>query len=502
MCDVEETRSNASSTDDYVRELLDPDDRRRNVWHVVEGPKVQPENQDSKDSTSQAVESETSDNLDSSQKTNFDVSKVKKETNDLESESDYLTHNLDRPTNNNETQGDEDGVDVKPSEDTLKESRVDELKKEHSKHRRDRSRERSSSSRHHSRHHNDRDRERHRERDRDKDKDRDLDYSKDRDHERRRDRNRDRDHSPIRRRDSRDRRDRDRDRHRSSRKREHSDDDSHDRHRRDRSRRSRSRGRHHGRSRSNSQSPLTKRNSRTILIMQLNPRVDSQDLEDFFSSIGKVREVRLIMDGKTRRHKGVAYIEFEDAASAAKASEMNGRDFCGAPMVIQSAQLDKSGRSGDWYSSTSSSLNYSSSHPSSRSQLPPNSYRVYAGGLHVGLTEDMLRSVFEPFGQILRLELMRDRATNVSRGYAFITYANIEDGQDAVEKLDGLELGGKPIKVSKSTDKSERHTSGSNNLNAGSSRSSGGHHDHDSDYHSRSGRQRDVTASLYELAGQ
>lgn len=189
--------------------------------------------------------------------------------------------------------------------------------------------------------------------------------------------------------------------------------------------------------------------------MQLNSRADSKDVEEFFSDVGKVREVRLIMDSKTRRHKGTAYIEFEDAASASKAFELNGRDLCGAPIVIQSAQFDRNSRQADWYSSTSSSTNYTSTHQSSRSQLPPNSYRVYAGGLHLGLTEDMLRSVFEPFGPILRLELMRDRATNVSRGYAFITYANIEDGQDAVAKLDGLELGGKPMKVSKSTDKSD-----------------------------------------------
>lgn len=190
--------------------------------------------------------------------------------------------------------------------------------------------------------------------------------------------------------------------------------------------------------------------------MQLNPRVTSQDLEDFFFDIGKVREVRLIMDSKTRRHKGIAYIEFEDTVSAQKAFAMNGQKFFGAPIVIQSAlsDRDKGRSSGDWQTSSSHSAHHSTSHNSSRSHhLPPNSYRVYVGSLNVNLTEDMLRSVFEPFGTILRLELMRDRTTGISRGYAFITYANIDDGQLAVQSLDGLELGGKAIKVSKSNDK-------------------------------------------------
>lgn len=193
--------------------------------------------------------------------------------------------------------------------------------------------------------------------------------------------------------------------------------------------------------------------------MQLNPRVDSRDLEDLFSDIGKVREVRLITDSKTRRHKGIAYIEFEDASSAAKAFSLDGQKFFGAPMVIQSAQMDRNrGVSGNWHSSTSQIINHPTSYPNSRTHLPPNCYRVYVGGLHVNLTEEMIRSVFEPFGPIVRLELMKDRVTNISRGYAFITYANIEDGQNAVQALDGFELAGKSLRVSKSTDKSERHT--------------------------------------------
>lgn len=194
--------------------------------------------------------------------------------------------------------------------------------------------------------------------------------------------------------------------------------------------------------------------------MQLNSRVTSRDIESFFSDIGPVREVRLIMDSKTRRHKGIAYIEFDDTTSAAKALALNGQKFLGAPMTIQSALTDRSKL--DWGSASvpsHTSGHHSSSHSSSRGNLPPDSYRVYVGSLHPGITEDMLRSLFEPFGPILRLELMRDRSTNMSRGYAFITFANIDDGQYAVQNLDGLELGGKPIRVSKSTEKGEQSSS-------------------------------------------
>lgn len=194
--------------------------------------------------------------------------------------------------------------------------------------------------------------------------------------------------------------------------------------------------------------------------MQLSARVTSRDLEEFFSDIGHVREVRLIMDSKTRRHKGIAYIEFEDTASASKALTLNGQKFFGAPMSIQSALTDRG--KGDWGGMMAShSSGHYSSHASSRGNLPPDSFRVYVGSLHPGITEEMLKTLFEPFGPILRLELMRDRSTGISRGYAFITFANIDDGQYAVESLDGLELGGKCIRVSKSTEKGEQHSSSS-----------------------------------------
>lgn len=54
--------------------------------------------------------------------------------------------------------------------------------------------------------------------------------------------------------------------------------------------------------------------------MQLSQRIRARDLEEFFSSVGKVRDVRLITCNKTRRFKGIAYIEFKDPESVALVS--------------------------------------------------------------------------------------------------------------------------------------------------------------------------------------
>lgn len=62
------------------------------------------------------------------------------------------------------------------------------------------------------------------------------------------------------------------------------------------------------------------RDARTVFCMQLSQRIRARDLEEFFSSVGKVRDVRLITCNKTKRFKGIAYIEFKDPESVALVS--------------------------------------------------------------------------------------------------------------------------------------------------------------------------------------
>ena len=50
------------------------------------------------------------------------------------------------------------------------------------------------------------------------------------------------------------------------------------------------------------------RDQRTVFCMQLAARIRPRDLEDFFTTVGKVRDVRLITDPRTKRSKGKPFI--------------------------------------------------------------------------------------------------------------------------------------------------------------------------------------------------
>jgi len=49
--------------------------------------------------------------------------------------------------------------------------------------------------------------------------------------------------------------------------------------------------------------------------MQLARNVTIRDIQDFFSKVGQVRDVRLISDRNSRRSKGIGYVEFTDPSA-------------------------------------------------------------------------------------------------------------------------------------------------------------------------------------------
>ncbi|KAI3965140.1 hypothetical protein MKX01_023234 [Papaver californicum] len=80
--------------------------------------------------------------------------------------------------------------------------------------------------------------------------------------------------------------------------------------------------------------------------------------------------------------------------------------------------------------------------------LPPHGSEVFIGGLPRDVTEDDLRSLCEPIGEVTEVRLMKDKDTGENKGYAFITYKTKEFGQDAIEEFRDKEFKGRTIRWS------------------------------------------------------
>ncbi|XP_039550524.1 RNA-binding protein 39a isoform X3 [Pimephales promelas] len=180
--------------------------------------------------------------------------------------------------------------------------------------------------------------------------------------------------------------------------------------------------------------------------MQLAARIRPRDLEEFFSAVGKVRDVRIISDRNSRRSKGIAYIEFVDSTSVPLAIGLSGQRLLGVPIIVQASQAEKNRAA-----ALANNLQKGSSGP----------MRLYVGSLHFNITEDMLRGIFEPFGRIDSIQLMMDSETGRSKGYGFITFSDAECAKKALEQLNGFELAGRPMKVGHVTERTDASTASS-----------------------------------------
>lgn len=182
------------------------------------------------------------------------------------------------------------------------------------------------------------------------------------------------------------------------------------------------------------------RDMRTVFCMQLSQRVRARDLEEFFSPVGKVQDVRIIMDNKTRRSKGIAYVEFQDTFSVSLAMGYTSKKLLGVPIIVQLTQAEKNRAA-------------ASAMSSQRGNVGP--MRLYVGSLHFNITEEMLKGIFEPFGKIDKIELLKDTETGRSKGYGFVTFHDSESAKKALDQLNGFELAGRPMKVGTVTDRTD-----------------------------------------------
>ncbi|XP_061404318.1 RNA-binding protein 39-like isoform X10 [Lethenteron reissneri] len=185
------------------------------------------------------------------------------------------------------------------------------------------------------------------------------------------------------------------------------------------------------------------RDARTVFCMQLAARIRPRDLEEFFSAVGKVRDVRMISDRNSRRSKGIAYIEFVEVDSVSLAIGLTGQRLLGVPIIVQASQAEKNRAAAA--AAAAATMQKSTAGP----------MRLYVGSLHFNITEDMLKGIFEPFGKIENCQLMMDSDTGRSRGYGFVTFADAECARKALEQLNGFELAGRPMKVGHVTERSD-----------------------------------------------
>jgi len=86
--------------------------------------------------------------------------------------------------------------------------------------------------------------------------------------------------------------------------------------------------------------------------------------------------------------------------------------------------------------------------------------KLYVGNLPFNTTENELQELFAQAGAVQEVTLMQDRFTGKSRGFAFVTMGSEEDAQNAISKLNGQSIEGRPLTVNEARPREPRAPGG------------------------------------------
>lgn len=86
--------------------------------------------------------------------------------------------------------------------------------------------------------------------------------------------------------------------------------------------------------------------------------------------------------------------------------------------------------------------------------------KLYVGNLSYDTTEDDLRTLFSQMGTVATVELIKDRDTGSSKGFAFVEMGNQSEAEKAISSFNGYSLGNRQIKVSVARPREERPRGG------------------------------------------
>ncbi|XP_061072686.1 RNA-binding protein Musashi homolog 2b isoform X3 [Conger conger] len=145
-----------------------------------------------------------------------------------------------------------------------------------------------------------------------------------------------------------------------------------------------------------------------MFIGGLSWQTSPDNLRDYFSKFGEIRECMVMRDPTTKRSRGFGFVTFGDAASVDKV------------LAQQHHELD------------SKTIDPKVAFPRrAQPKMVTRTKKIFVGGLSANTVVEDVKQYFEQFGKVEDAMLMFDKTTNRHRGFGFVTFEN----EDVVEKV-------------------------------------------------------------------
>jgi nucleolin len=174
------------------------------------------------------------------------------------------------------------------------------------------------------------------------------------------------------------------------------------------------------------ETPSGESNACTIFVGNLPYDIEEGRVRQLFKTCGTIKAVRLVQDAKTKRGKGIAYIDFAAKSEHDTAiAKLNGSEVDGRSIRVDAAATTKT-----------------FANKTTREPTPI----LFVGNLAYSVTEKKLQKVFGAFGSVLSVRLPTFSETGKSKGYAYIQFASTADAVKAMQ-VPRFDLDGRIIRL-------------------------------------------------------
>ncbi|KAL8050961.1 hypothetical protein ABFX02_06G114700 [Erythranthe guttata] len=197
------------------------------------------------------------------------------------------------------------------------------------------------------------------------------------------------------------------------------------------------------------------RHARRVYVGGLPPSANEQTVATFFSHVmsaiggNTAGPGDAVVNVYINHEKKFAFVEMRSVEEASNAMALDGIIFEGAPVKVR--------RPSDYNPSLAATLGPSQPNPDlnlAAVGLSPGSSgglegpdRIFVGGLPYYFTEAQIRELLESFGPLRGFDLVKDRETGNSKGYAFCVYQDLSVTDIACAALNGIKMGDKTLTV-------------------------------------------------------
>jgi RNA recognition motif-containing protein len=82
--------------------------------------------------------------------------------------------------------------------------------------------------------------------------------------------------------------------------------------------------------------------------------------------------------------------------------------------------------------------------------------KLYVGNLTYDVTDAALETLFAEHGSVQSAQIIMDRDTNRSKGFGFVEMSTDQEAQNAIQALNGQQVGGRALTVNEAKPREER----------------------------------------------